>query len=123
MKENNFSAFVEQWIADWNSRNIDKILSHYSEDIEITTPMINMSGIGKDGKLKGKANVEKYWSEALKKFPDLKFEFIDFTVGVDCVTVFYKSVMDMVAMETMWFDSEGKVIRMNACYRRLYDEK
>ncbi len=77
-----------------------------------------MSRIGENGKLKGKANVKKYWNEALKKFPNLKFELIDFTIGVDCVTVFYKSVMDILAMETMWFDKDGKTVKMNVCYRK-----
>ena len=29
--------FAKEWINSWNSHNLEEILSHYSEDIEITT--------------------------------------------------------------------------------------
>jgi len=31
--------FAREWIEAWNSHNIDRILDHYSEDFEMTTPM------------------------------------------------------------------------------------
>lgn len=40
IKNMNGRKFAEKWIISWNSHNLDDILSHYSEDIEITTPMI-----------------------------------------------------------------------------------
>ncbi len=52
--------FAKDWIDSWNSHNLDDILSHYSDDIEITTPMIRLSlGICNDS-LKGKELVAEY---------------------------------------------------------------
>ncbi len=56
----NAKKFAEERINSWNSHNLDTILSHYSEDIEITTTMIKaVLGID-NGSLKGKEQVAAY---------------------------------------------------------------
>jgi len=32
--------FAEHWVAAWNSQDIDAVLTQYSDDFEITTPMV-----------------------------------------------------------------------------------
>ncbi|MEN5131082.1 nuclear transport factor 2 family protein [Elizabethkingia anophelis] len=86
--------FAKTWIEAWNSHYMNAILNHYSEDIEITTPMIKMALGEGDGSLKGKEAVADYWRRALDKIPDLHFELYDVTEGVDSVALYYKSVMD-----------------------------
>tara|TARA_R110001592_G_scaffold363279_1_gene683034 strand:+ start:8359 stop:8706 length:348 start_codon:yes stop_codon:yes gene_type:complete len=108
--------FAKKWIEAWNSHNLDAILDHYSCDIEITTPMIKMAAGIESGSLKGKESVAAYWSKALVKLPDLQFELLEVTVGVDSVALYYKSVMNKRAIEVMFFDAGGKVNRMYALY-------
>ncbi|AKH93026.1 MULTISPECIES: nuclear transport factor 2 family protein [Elizabethkingia] len=108
--------FAKIWIEAWNSHDMNAILSHYSEDIEITTPMIKMALGEGDGSLKGKEAVADYWRRALDKMPDLHFELYDVTEGVDSVALYYKSVMDKKAVEVMFFNEEGKVNKMFAHY-------
>lgn len=57
----NHQRFAEEWICAWNSHDLDHILSHYAEDIEISTPMIAMATGGKESTLKGKEAVREYW--------------------------------------------------------------
>ncbi|GJN62558.1 nuclear transport factor 2 family protein [Elizabethkingia anophelis] len=108
--------FAKIWIEAWNSHDMNAILSHYSEDIEITTPMIKMALGEGDGSLKGKEAVADYWRRALDKMPDLHFELYDVTEGVGSVALYYKSVMDKKAVEVMFFNEEGKVNKMFAHY-------
>ncbi|KGT08561.1 nuclear transport factor 2 family protein [Elizabethkingia anophelis] len=108
--------FAKTWIQAWNSHDMNAILNHYSEDIEITTPMIKMALGEGDGSLKGKEAVADYWRRALDKMPDLHFELYDVTEGVDSVALYYKSVMDKKAVEVMFFNEEGKVNKMFAHY-------
>ena len=100
----------------WNSHDIERILSHYSEDVEITTPMIKLAAGIDSGTLKGKEAVKEYWQTALEKIPDLRFELAEVTEGVNSIALFYKSVMDKMAIEVMFFDHEKKVNRMYAHY-------
>ena len=111
--------FAKQWIKSWNSHDLEDIMSHYSDDIEITTPMIKLAGEIQSGSLSGKENVEVYWSKALSKFPDLKFELIDVTSGVNSVALYYNSTMDKKAIEVMFFNKNGLVNKMIAHYTDL----
>lgn len=108
--------FAEEWINAWNSHNLEAILSHYSEDIEITTPMIKLALGAENGSLKGKKLVADYWQKALAKLPDLHFELYDITSGVNSIALYYKSVMNKNAIEVMFFDDNGKVNKMIAHY-------
>ncbi len=61
------NTFAKEWLESWNSHDLDRILSYYSDDLEITTPMIKLV-LGIDtGILSGKQNVRDYWAAALQK--------------------------------------------------------
>ena len=110
------ATFAKDWISSWNAHNLEEILNHYSDDIEITKPMIKMA-LGHDhGTLKGKVAVADYWKKALDKLPDLHFELYDVAIGVDSIALYYKSVMNKKAMEVMFFNGHGKVYKMIAHY-------
>jgi ketosteroid isomerase-like protein len=34
------SHFADEWIASWNNRDLDRILSHYTDHIEMSSPHI-----------------------------------------------------------------------------------
>ncbi|MDP9960318.1 nuclear transport factor 2 family protein [Chryseobacterium lathyri] len=112
----NHQKFAEEWIRAWNSHDLENILSHYAEDVAVTTPMITLATGGKESTLKGKEAVREYWRKALDRFPDLHFELIRSTMGVNSVALFYRSIMDKHAVEVMFFDDEGKINKMHAHY-------
>ncbi|MEE9354044.1 MAG: nuclear transport factor 2 family protein [Methylococcaceae bacterium] len=110
------NAFAKEWLESWNSHDLDRILSHYSDDFEITTPMIKLA-LGVDtGTLSGKRNVREYWAVALKNMPSLHFELKEVTTSVNSIALYYKSVMGKMAIEVMFFDGGGKVNKVIAHY-------
>ena len=110
------TAFAQKWIQSWNSHDLDDIMSHYSDDLEVTTPMIRIATGLETDTLKGKQAAREYWRKGLERFPDLKFELLDVTAGVDSVALYYKSVMDKRSVEVMFFNAEGLVCKMFAHY-------
>jgi ketosteroid isomerase-like protein len=108
--------FATAWINSWNSNDLDIILSHYSDDVEITSPMIKLAAGIDAGHLRGKDRVADYWEKALKKIPDLHFELIDIAEGVDSIALYYKSVMNKKTVEVMFFNEEGEVNKVIAHY-------
>jgi ketosteroid isomerase-like protein len=108
--------FANEWIRSWNSHDLDDILSHYSDDVEITSPMIRLAAGIDSSTLKGKEAVRDYWAKALHKIPDLRFELIEVTQGVNSVALYYKSVMSKMSIEVMFFNADGKVNRILAHY-------
>ena len=112
----NTKEFAKEWIESWNSHNLDRILSHYSDNFEITTPMIKVALDIEIGTLKGKEKIRNYWEAALKKVPDLHFELKEATQGVESVAIYYKSVLGKMAIEVMFFNEEGKINKVIAHY-------
>lgn len=108
--------FAKDWITVWNSHDLGAIMNHYTDDIEITTPMIKLAAGIESGSLKGKAAVREYWQKALNKIPDLHFELVAVTQGVDSVALYYKSVMNKMAVEVMFLNDAGKAYKMIAHY-------
>jgi hypothetical protein len=79
--------FAAAWIDSWNSHNLDRIMAHYSDSFEITTPMIKAALNIDTGTLQGKDAARKYWAAALQKVPDLHFELLDVTEGVGSIAL------------------------------------
>ena len=108
--------FGEHWAAAWNNHDADAVLEHYSDDFEMTTPMIRQVLGIESGTLRGKKSVGDYWRSALKTVPDLRFSIIEVTCGVGSVSIYYDAVMGKKAIETFLFDDRGKVYRALAAY-------
>ena len=108
--------FAAEWIAAWNRHDVDAVLAHYADDFTMTTPMIQkLLGIP-SGTLQGKQAVGDYWRAALAKIPDLRVSLIDTTCGVDTVSLYYHAVLDRRAIETFFFNADGKVAKALATY-------
>jgi hypothetical protein len=114
------SAFVQhfatEWIAAWNSHDLDRVLSHYANDFEMSSPYI-VSLVGEpSGTLTGKPAVEAYWRKALGLFPDLHFDLVSVLAGANSITLYYKGARGRLAAEVFHFDGEQKVSRAFAHY-------
>jgi hypothetical protein len=91
--------FATDWIASWNARDIEKILSHYSDDFAMFSPLI-IEVVGEpSGKLCGKHAVGTYWQNALTLIPDLQFKLISVLVGVETIALSYKGALGRLATE------------------------
>lgn len=108
--------FAAEWIAAWNSHDLAHILAHYTEDFEMSSPVIAQLAGEASGRLKGKAAIGAYWAKALERLPQLHFELLDTLVGADSVTLYYKGPRGLGA-EVFFFNPEGKVFRAAAHYR------
>ena len=108
--------FAIDWIDSWNSHDLTRVLSHYSEDFEMTSPIIIRMANEPTGTLKGKPAVAAYWSRALQLIPDLHFELISTFIGVNSITLYYKSAGGRLAAEVFHFGSDQKVRQAYAYY-------
>lgn len=109
-------AFAAEWIAGWNSHDLDRILRHYHDDVTLSTPFV-VRLLGRDGIVRGKAELRSFWARALERFPDLTFTLYGAYAGVRSVVLNYRSVNDLAGAEFLRLDSEGRVIEVVAHYR------
>jgi len=108
--------FAEDWLDAWNRHDLDAVLAHYADGVEFTSPfVVELTGHA-DGTLHGIEELRSYFARALDAFPELRFTAFRVALGVSSVTLCYRSVRDLQAAETMFFDGDGKVARVLAHY-------
>ena len=112
------AAFAADWIDAWNSHDLQRILSHYSEDFEMTSPLVAILTGEDSGKLKGKEVVGAYWRKALDLNPNLRFELIAALAGVNSITLYYQGHRGQSA-EVFHFGEQGNVTFAFAHYENL----
>jgi ketosteroid isomerase-like protein len=108
--------FAADWIDAWNAHDLDRILSHYGENFEMSSPVIAQMAVEPSGVLRGKPAVGAYWKKALALIPDLRFELLSVLVGVGSITLYYKGAKGRLAAEVFQFDQNQKVVRASAYY-------
>jgi ketosteroid isomerase-like protein len=108
--------FAADWIDAWNAHDLDRVLSHYADDFEMSSPVIIQVAHEPSGTLRGKAAVGAYWKKALELIPDLHFQLISVLVGVTSITLYYKGARGRLAAEVFHFGAEQKVAKAFAHY-------
>jgi ketosteroid isomerase-like protein len=64
------AAFGRDWIAAWNSHDLERVLALYADDSEMTSDKIMAFGFDSSGTLNGKASLRMYWGKALPLLPN-----------------------------------------------------
>jgi uncharacterized protein (TIGR02246 family) len=108
------AALGRQWIAAWNSHDLERVLALYAEDSEMTSDKIPALGFDSSGTLRGKANIRAYWAKALTLIPNLQFELIDTYVSPDSIVVFYQNERGARICEYLRVDGHGKIVQGSA---------
>jgi hypothetical protein len=117
MIDSNFAReFAEEWIGSWNSHDMDRIMSHYTEDFEMSSPFIISLMNEPSGTLKGKQEVRRYWERGLAANPNLKFDLLNVLTGANSVTLIYKRNSVQLAAEVLTFNERREVIKGMAHY-------
>ena len=55
--------FAAAWIAAWNSHDLEQIFSHYTDDFEMSSPLIVERMDEPSGFLRGKDRIRPYWEK------------------------------------------------------------
>lgn len=108
--------FANEWIAAWNAHDLEKILSHYDDAIEFSSPFVVRLFNEPSGTIRGKEALAAYFGKGLAAYPDLKFELFHALAGIQSVTLFYRSVKNLLAAEVMFLNPEEKVVKVVAHY-------
>lgn len=108
--------FASDWTSSWNAHDLDKVLSHYADDFEMSSPVIVQLTGEPSGTLRGKAAVGAYWKKALSLIPNLYFEPISVLAGFGSLTIYYKGPRGRLAAEAFPFGVGQNVVRAFAHY-------
>jgi len=117
------ATFAAQWIANWNARDVEAVLSHFADDCVFESPVaLTITG---EAKLVGKDKLRAYWEAALARIPSMHFTLDDvaWDSGRRTLAVMYTSrVGERVtsSSELMTFDAQGRQTLGRAYYGAVW---
>jgi hypothetical protein len=107
---------AEEWAGAWNAHDLERIVGHYEDGVELTSrAAAQLLGIA-GGKIVGKANLRAYFQKGLTAYPELQFRLEDVFWGVSSVLLVYKNQKGTRTAEFMELSATGKVARVVANY-------
>jgi ketosteroid isomerase-like protein len=99
-------AFSRQWVAAWNAHDVDAVLEHFHEDVVFTSPVAAKLLPETHGVVRGKPALRHYWTEALARFPGLRFTIEGVYHGIDTVVIAYRNQDDGLVSEVLKFNGD-----------------
>lgn len=104
------------WVSAWNAHDLDLIMTHYHDAIELTSPVAAQLLGTSDGRVVGEANLRAYFQRGLEAYPQLHFHLDDVLWGINSVVLYYTNQKGTHAAEFMELSANGKVVRVAAHY-------
>ncbi len=109
-------SLAKHWVAAWNSHDLDLIMSHYDDAVELTSPVAARLLGTPDGTVVGKTNLRAYFQRGLEAYPDLSFRLDEVFCGMSSVVLLYANQKGTRTAEFMEISVSGKVSRVVANY-------
>jgi hypothetical protein len=107
---------AEHWVAAWNAHDLELIMTHYGDAIELTSPIAAQLLGTPSGKLNGKANLRAYFQRGLEAYPELHFHLENVFLGISSVVLVYTNQKGTRVAEFMELSEIGKVAPVVANY-------
>ena len=115
-----WNAFAERWCADWNAHDLDRILSHFADDVVFTSPIAAGLLPETGGRLVGKAALRAYWEVGLSRIPDLHFTVERIFGGIDTLVIQYRNQKGASVSEVLRFENGIQGLAQNLDARGTY---
>ncbi|MGD9656504.1 MAG: nuclear transport factor 2 family protein [Methylocystis sp.] len=109
-------AFAHEWVAAFNSHDLDRILSHYADDVVLVSPLA-VERLGRaNGEVRGKRELRDYLARSLQPGSLLRFSLRRCYRGVASIVLEYDRHDQRQGAEFMELDAEGRVRSVVAHY-------
>ena len=110
--------FAQDWVDAWNGHDLERILSHYDDEVLLTSP-VALKLLNGDGTVLSKAALRDYFLRGLQAFPNLRFDLIDVLWGTETIVIYYiNNVRGSKTAEVMLLNPAGKI----RCVWANYDQ-
>ncbi len=105
MNRSDAAEFVDSWVKAWNAHDLERVLSHFSNEVVFSSPVAAQLLAGSDGVIRGKQALREYWEEGLRRIPDLHFEIEGVYIGVEALVINYRNQKGGLVNEVLIFGS------------------
>lgn len=107
---------ANHWVAAWNAHDLEQIMTHYDDAVELTSPVAARLLGRPDGKINGKADLRAYFQRGLEAYPELHFKLENVLWGLNSMVLYYINQKGTHTGEFMELGATGKVVRVVANY-------
>jgi hypothetical protein len=111
--------FANHWVEAWNSHDLDLIMMHYDDAVELVSPVAARILDIAEGRVVGHASLRAYFRRGLDAYPELHFALKDVFWGINSVVLYYTNQIGTGSAEFMELLETGKVARVVANYSSL----
>lgn len=109
--------FAKQWVEEWNRRDVEAVLAHFSDEVVFASPRAQQ--VVGEAEVRGKAALRAYWNKALEKNSDLHFTLESVAAGECEIGIRYQALVNgkrYRAVEWLIFDASGLAVRGEGLY-------
>jgi len=101
--------YVKRWVAAFESKDLDRVLAFYTNDVIFHSPLIARLSHDPSGTVQGKAALRAYVKKGFEVFDHIKFTVLDVLRGVDSIAIHYMGITGTHVVEVLFFDKDGVV--------------
>jgi hypothetical protein len=98
------------------AHNIEAVLDHFHDDVVFTSPVAARVIPQSGGVVRGKPALREYWTAALAKLPELRFDLIGVYRGESTLVINYRNHRGELVNEVLTFDADGLVREGHGTY-------
>jgi ketosteroid isomerase-like protein len=112
MNEERCAVYAQKWISAWNAHDLDRIMSHYAEDLEFTSPLILQRRPDLDGTIRDLGSLRAYFAVGLESVPSLVFQLLEVLRGVDGFCMYYLNARGGHTAEYVELNDDDKATKV-----------
>ena len=101
--------YVKRWVAAFESKDLDRVLAFYTNDVIFHSPLIARLSHDPSGTVQGNAALRAYVMKGFEVFDHIKFTVLEVLRGVDSIAIHYKGITGTHVVEVLFFDKDGLV--------------
>lgn len=107
---------ADSWIEDWNSHDLDRILSHYASDVRFEANTVKTRWSRSDGVITGTAELREHFRQGLNLAPSLHFELEQVFFAPDGYAVVYRRENGNRVIDAVKLNEQGNAYDVTAYY-------
>jgi hypothetical protein len=109
-------AHAKNWIDAWNAHDLERILSHYSQDVIFEAQTVKARWGNPDGRLHGIAELKKHFSLGLELAPNLAFQLEQVFLTPSGYAILYRRENGNRVIDCVTLDEHGQAKQVIAYY-------
>ncbi|MCR6480886.1 nuclear transport factor 2 family protein [Variovorax sp. ZS18.2.2] len=108
-------AFANDWCDAWNRRDLDAVMAHYADEVELNSPLVVRRWGIESGWLRGKDRLRENFARGMQT-PGLHFTFVNVLLGAQSLCVIYQRETGALVTDLIELDASDLAVRVVACH-------